>query len=385
MYQIKRNINNIIQLQERTFSELGFRERDHLQEWIAKNPEVLGEELLIVQKEFNGFSQTNERLDLLALDKEGGVVIIENKLDDTGRDVVWQSLKYASYCSTLSTSQIIKIYRSYLDSHAAGADAKAMILDFMETEDEDTLVLNRKDQRIILVANSFRKEVTSTVLWLRDHDLQIQCFRAKPYSLGDDIFLQVEQIIPIPEVRDFIVDIREKDKEDKGKSATVAQTEADLLEFWKGVKFRMSERQINYFDNIKAQPRWYLGFSKGRGRFGMVIGRSGLRVELYFHSDEDKQLFRSMEQYTAELNQAFENKLIWQRLEGKKASRISFELPKTDLEKMGAWDDPDAVNARAEWFVTEIDRFYQKVFPFWERAQREGMSAKNVSYRLESE
>lgn len=382
MYQIKRSLNNIIQLQERTFSELGFRERDHLQEWIAKNPEVLGEELLIVQKEFNGFSQTNERLDLLALDKEGGLVIIENKLDDTGRDVVWQSLKYASYCSTLSTSQIIKIFQSYLDSHAAGTDAKAMILDFMETEDEDTLVLNRKDQRIILVANSFRKEVTSTVLWLRDHDLQIQCFRAKPYSMGDDIFLQVEQIIPIPEVRDFIVDIREKDKEDKGKSATVAQTEADLLEFWKVVKFRMSERQINYFDNIKAQPRWYLGFSKGRGRFGMVIGRSGLRVELYFHSDEDKQLFRSMEQYTEELNQAFENKLIWQRLEGKKASRISFELPKTDLEKMGAWDDPDAVNARAEWFVTEIDHFYQKVFPFWEKAQREGISAKNDQFQV---
>ena len=114
MYQIKRNLNNIIQLQERSFSELGFREREHLQEWIAKNPEVLGEELLIVQKEFNGFSQTNERLDLLALDKEGSLVIIENKLDDTGRDVVWQSLKYASYCSTLSTSQLIKIFQAYL-------------------------------------------------------------------------------------------------------------------------------------------------------------------------------------------------------------------------------------------------------------------------------
>lgn len=378
MYQIKRSVNNIVQLQERTFSELGFRERDHLQEWIAKNPEVLGEDLLIIQKEFNGFSQTNERLDLLALDKEGGLVIIENKLDDTGRDVVWQSLKYASYCSTLSTSQIIKIFQSYLDNNSADADAKSTILEFMETEDESTLVLNRKDQRIILVANSFRKEVTSTVLWLRDHDLQVQCFRAKPYSMGDDIFLQVEQIIPIPEVSDFIVDIREKDKEDRGKSATVAQTEADLLEFWKGVKFRMSERQINYFDNIKAQPRWYLGFSKGSGRFGMVIGRSGLRVELYFNSDEDKMLFRSMEQYKSELDQAFDKKLIWQRLDGKKASRISFELPKTELEKMGAWDDPDAISARAEWFVTEIARFYQKVFPYWERAQREGMSAKNL-------
>ena len=112
MYQISRSSNDIVQLKERLFSELGFRERENLQEWIAKNPEVLGEELLIIQKEFSGFSETNERLDLLALDKEGCLVVIENKLDDTGRDVVWQALKYASYSSTLSTSQIIKIFQT---------------------------------------------------------------------------------------------------------------------------------------------------------------------------------------------------------------------------------------------------------------------------------
>ena len=78
MYQISRDANNIVQLSERLFSDLGFRERDHLQEWIAKNPEVLGEELLIIQKEFDGFSDTNERLDLLALDKDGNLIIIEN-------------------------------------------------------------------------------------------------------------------------------------------------------------------------------------------------------------------------------------------------------------------------------------------------------------------
>ena len=243
-------------------------------------------------------------------------------------------------------------------------------MEFLETEDEEALVLNRKDQRIILVANNFRKEVTSTVLWLRDHDIQVQCFRAKPYSLGDDIFLQVEQIIPVPEISDFIVDIREKDKEDKGKSATVAQTEADLLDFWKRVKALLKERQVNYLDNVKAQPRWYLGFNKGRGRFGMVIGRSGLRVELYFNSDADKQLFDSMYQYSSELNSAFENKLIWQRLDGKKASRIKFELPKAELEKFGAWDDPEAVNSRTEWFAVEIESFYKKVYPYWERAQQ---------------
>ncbi len=52
-----------------TFQEQNIKERQHLQEQIAKNPNSLGEELLIIQKEFAGFSDTNERLDLLALDK----------------------------------------------------------------------------------------------------------------------------------------------------------------------------------------------------------------------------------------------------------------------------------------------------------------------------
>lgn len=56
---------------------------------IAKAPSCLDEELLIIQKEFDGFDGTNERLDLLALDRSGALVIIENKLDDTGRDVTW--------------------------------------------------------------------------------------------------------------------------------------------------------------------------------------------------------------------------------------------------------------------------------------------------------
>lgn len=194
MFQINREANNIIQLKERRFSELGFRERDHLQEWIAKNPEVVGEELLIIQKEFDGFSETNERLDLLAVDKAGDLVVIENKLDDTGRDVVWQALKYASYCSTLSTSQIIKIFQTYLDRQGRSEDARSAITDFLEVEDDESLVLNRNDQRLMFIANNYRKEVTSTVLWLLDHDVRIQCFRATPYSLEEEISFRLSRL-----------------------------------------------------------------------------------------------------------------------------------------------------------------------------------------------
>jgi len=113
-FRINRESNSIEQLTERKFGELGFNERYDLQEWIAydlqewiaKEPSCLGEDLLIIQKEFAGFSDTHERLDLLAIDKEGKLVLIENKLDDSGSDVTWQALKYASYCSKLTKEDV---------------------------------------------------------------------------------------------------------------------------------------------------------------------------------------------------------------------------------------------------------------------------------------
>ena len=113
MFRIDKTKNIISKVEEKKFQELGFKEREHLQEWIAKLPTCLGEYLLIIQKEFDGFDGTSERLDLLALDEKGNLVIIENKLDDSGRDVIWQAIKYASYCSSLTKNEIADIYRKY--------------------------------------------------------------------------------------------------------------------------------------------------------------------------------------------------------------------------------------------------------------------------------
>ena len=106
-----------------------------MQEWIANNPESLDEELLIIQKEFDGFNDTNERLDLLALDKQGNLVVIENKLDDSGRDVTWQVLKYASYCSSLSKSQIKQIFQQYLVKQGSNEQAEDKLSEFFDETD----------------------------------------------------------------------------------------------------------------------------------------------------------------------------------------------------------------------------------------------------------
>ena len=54
MYLINKEKNNIEKIEEVTFKSAGFKERQHLQEWIAKNPQSLGEELLI--KHPDGFA-----------------------------------------------------------------------------------------------------------------------------------------------------------------------------------------------------------------------------------------------------------------------------------------------------------------------------------------
>ncbi|MBB3124542.1 hypothetical protein FHS04_002065 [Mesoflavibacter sabulilitoris] len=272
MYRINREQNNIEKLDERLFKDLGFRERDHLQEWIAKNPDVLGEDFLIIQKEFSGFNDTNERLDLLALDKEGNLVIIENKLDDTGKDVTWQALKYASYCSTLTTKQILDIFQDYLSKSNIEESAEELIYSFLELTVEE-LYLNSGDQRIIFVANHYRKEVTSTVLWLLDHDIQVQCFRATPFSQNEEIFLQIEQIIPLPETEEFMIDAQEKKREDLEKSKGLSETKKTQLEFWRMFKDKLLEN--NSIQSVQTpKPRYW---------FNVALGKSGITLSNIFN------------------------------------------------------------------------------------------------------
>ncbi len=139
MYIIDQTSNSLTKIEQTSFKALKLEERKHLQEWIAKEPSSLGEELLIIQKEFDGFSDTRERLDLLALDKDGNLVVIENKLDDSGRNVTWQAIKYASYCSSLTKQDVIDIYQKYLGETAS---AEESLSDFFDGRDLSDVEIN---------------------------------------------------------------------------------------------------------------------------------------------------------------------------------------------------------------------------------------------------
>ena len=333
MFQVDRSENRLVRLEERRFADLNLRERDHLQEWLVRMPEALGEELLIIQKEFDGFADTRERLDLLALDKEGRLVVVENKLDDSGRDVVWQALKYAAYCSSLKKGEIVEIYQKYLDRWAAGASAASNLCEFLGVEELDDVVINvGNDQRLVLVAANFRKEVTAAVLWLLGHGVRAQCFRVVPYSFGEDVFIDLKQIIPTPEAADYMIGIAAKDSEEKSDQGAQKSRHKLRQAFWTKTLSELRARNVSRFENISPSIEHSLGCATGVSScaYNMIFSKNEARVELYLErsdASENKWIFDQLKGKRQEFEGSFGHELRWQRLDDKKASRISHSHP----------------------------------------------------------
>lgn len=342
MFRIDQVNNTIQPLRMRSFAELGFRERSNLQEWVSKYPSCLGEDLLILQKEFAGFSDTMERLDLLALDKEGRLVIIENKLDDTGRDVTWQAIKYASYCASLKTDNICTIYQEHLQRSGQEGLASELIADFLDVDDLSEITLNRGlTQRIMLVAAQFRKEVTSSVLWLSNFKLQIQCFKVTPWSMGDDLFLNVEQIIPVKDAQDFVIGLADKAQDEAVASNAEASRHVIRREFWGEVLKAMQGRSSLYSNISPSQANW---ISTGTGVRGIgyhlaATGRYG-RAEIYIdrgEQGESKFVFDRLYEDREAIETAFGGQLVWERLDHRRASRIKAEIA-ADIFEKAEWE-----------------------------------------------
>ena len=330
MFKVNREANSIEALESRTFAELGFRERNNLQEWIAKMPACLGEELLIIQKEFGGFSDTHERLDLLAVDKQGSLVLIENKLDDTGRDVTWQALKYASYCSSLSKENIRSIFQDYLDKAQPSTDAKSALVEFLDAGDYEEITLNKgTTQRIILIAANFRKEVTSTVLWLLNFKMRIQCFRITPWSNGIDNFVNIDQIIPTKDVEEFMIGLASKSLDEVEAAAEEQNRFRVRRKFWTEL-LNVAASRSPRFQSISPGTQSWISAGSGVGGlpFNFAAAKGYGRVELYIdrgEKDENKAIFDELIAQKEAIENAFGGPLTWERLDEKRASRIKAE------------------------------------------------------------
>ena len=75
-----------------------------IEDWVANDPGLLGLDAIIIGRQVA--TDHGKYIDLLALDRSGGLIIIELKKDRTPREIVAQMLDYASWVRTLTTPQI---------------------------------------------------------------------------------------------------------------------------------------------------------------------------------------------------------------------------------------------------------------------------------------
>ena len=347
MFLVNKENKTTQKIEDISFKSCGLSERNDLQEWITKNPIILGEELLIIQKEFDGFSDTNERLDLLAVDKNGNLVVIENKLDDSGKDVVWQALKYAGYCSSLKKEDIRTIYQQYLTKNNIPGNAEEMLTEFLNKADFSEVQLNQDlTQRVILVAREFRKEVTNTVIWARKYGMKIQCIKVIPYMIGEQLIVDTDQIIPVKDIADIMISYDEKAHDDLKNKEDLANSEIIRNEFWHLFLPKFNEKSKLFSGRNLDLNHYSHWLSTGSGIsgvvFSFVVTKTYAGIEFTIskskYSAENKKIFDYFYSHKKDIDHSFGGELNWERLDEKVGSRISISLYDVSILNRDDWD-----------------------------------------------
>lgn len=222
------NESEISAVRQTTFPESRIRERRDLQRLLRDNIEVIAPDTRVIAEEFGDWDRSQRRIDLLGIDREANLVVIELKRDEDGAHMELQAIRYAAMVARMTFDEATDVYGRFLASTGSSVDARTSLLEFLGwTEASDGEFA--RDVRIVLAAADFSPEVTSTVLWLNERELDITCVRLRPYQLGQQLLLNVEQIVPLPEAADYQIQIRNKAREVRSSPAGgIERTRYDL-------------------------------------------------------------------------------------------------------------------------------------------------------------
>lgn len=315
MLKIDRTTKAFTRLGTQKMAEVSISERGDLQEYIFNSPEAffeeIGQSLFLIGKEVRPSDDVEDRIDLLALDKEGQAVIIELKRGNHKLQM-FQAISYAGMVATWEPDDFL----GCLD-----AEKQDKLTDFLEVETEE---INRH-QRILLIAEDFDYSVLVGAEWLTEQfGVNVLCCRlsvAKDEAANAE-YLVCSNIFPAPELLQQAV---RRGRSRIGASqpkwadwdtALLNVTNAALVAFYKkelaaGQENQLRKRYLQY--RIAEKRRWFVAARRvgayvwQHGRFDGDVDfwRSGLSqpdqvkpvkdeqcLRFSLSTDEDFQCFR---------------------------------------------------------------------------------------------
>jgi hypothetical protein len=244
LYQL--TSDSLIAVPSATYSQLNLREKEDVQRVLRDHIEVVLPDSMVLAEEFGEWEDSRRRIDLLCLDRDLQLIVVELKRTEDGGHMELQALRYAAMVSTMRFDQAVDAHRKYLASRGLPADAAETAIRAFIGIPEGAVSL-AGHVRIVLVSADFSKEITSTVLWLNAHGVEVTCVRAVPYPFKGQVLVDVQQVIPLLEAAEFQIAIREKSME-----AAVAESRGRDF-----TRYRVETRSGEVFDNLPKRRLIY--------------------------------------------------------------------------------------------------------------------------------
>lgn len=282
-------------LREVNLRELWKHEQYDFSEWLSNKEnlemldDILGLTLTDISKEVYVGSY---RCDLVATDESSGIkVIIENQLEFSNHDHLGKIITYAS-----------------------GLDA----------------------QVIVWIVKQAKEEHKSAIEWLNNNtnsDINFFLIELHAYKINDSLPAPYFEVVEKP--NDFI-----KNNKVNGNQSELNKSQSERLEFWnmfnevlinKGKPFNVRKATTNHWYDVA------IGTSSAHVGISLVNKESIICLELYINDDKDlfDKLFHEKEQIEEELG----FKLIWDRLDNGKASRIKYNIQGLNFNDHSNYDE----------------------------------------------
>ena len=254
IYKMVGDKDKLDPVRETSFIDQNITESPDLRYILRAQPEVIEEGLFILGEEFSFHSEgPDRRIDLLALDAKGQLVVIELKRTRTGDHAELQAIRYAARVSILKPDELIHAHREYMVKWGIEGDPGERIHEHLLETDSGEIYT--ESPRIILVSEGFSKELTTSVLWLNENGLDITCIQLQPYISGSELLLESSQIIPVRGAEELVLQAQERRTERRKQRSSQGRQESG------GEAFEASIEQASDSIRPKLQELYELACS----------------------------------------------------------------------------------------------------------------------------
>jgi hypothetical protein len=95
----------------REINREALNDEERLEDWVVKDPRILGIDVLLVGRQVT--TASGGRIDLLGIDEDANLMVLELKRNKTPREIVAQALDYASWVNELTYEEIETITKAF--------------------------------------------------------------------------------------------------------------------------------------------------------------------------------------------------------------------------------------------------------------------------------